>query len=94
MSVASADNYKGTTVKKIMTRIYLMTKENSRKPQLGDPLKAVQSVIASNGVPYFQMKLTGSHSTSGREKMKGKDEQPHPIPAVHGPMSCRKEALS
>ena len=31
-------------------------------------MKAVRPVIASNGVPYPQMKSVGSHSTSGREK--------------------------
>ena len=30
--------------------------------------KAVQPVIASNGVNFLQMKPVGSHSTSGREK--------------------------
>jgi hypothetical protein len=28
----------------------------------------MQPVIASNGVPFLQMKSVGSHSTSGREK--------------------------
>jgi hypothetical protein len=31
-------------------------------------MKAVGPVIASNGVPYFQMSSIGSHSTSGRKK--------------------------
>jgi hypothetical protein len=31
-------------------------------------MKAVQPVIASNGVPSIQMRLVVSHSTSGREK--------------------------
>ena len=29
---------------------------------------AMRPVIASNGVPYLQMRSVGSHSTSGREK--------------------------
>ena len=33
---------------------------------------AVGRVIASNGVPFLQMRSVGSHSTSGREK-EGKD---------------------
>ena len=36
----------------------------SRKPQLG----AVRPVIASNGVPFPQMRSVGSHSSSGRKK--------------------------
>ena len=31
-------------------------------------MKAVQPVIASNGVPYLLMRSIGSHSTSGKEK--------------------------
>jgi hypothetical protein len=31
-------------------------------------MKAVKPVIASNGVHYLQMRLVGSHSTSGRKK--------------------------
>jgi hypothetical protein len=31
-------------------------------------MKAVKPVIASNGVPDLQVRLVGSHSTSGREK--------------------------
>ena len=33
----------------------------------------VQPVIASNGVPFLQMRSVGSHSTSGREKEGIKD---------------------
>ena len=29
---------------------------------------SVRPVIASNGVPFLQMRAVGSHSTSGREK--------------------------
>jgi hypothetical protein len=32
-------------------------------------MKAVQPVITSNGVPYLQMRLIGSHSMSGMEKV-------------------------
>ena len=36
--------------------IYLTAEENPRKPQLGDCLmKALQTVSASNGVPYLQI---------------------------------------
>ena len=34
---------------------------------------AVRPVIASNGVPFLQMRPVGSHSTSGREKEGNKD---------------------
>ena len=37
-------------------------------------MKVVRPVIASNGVSYLQLKLVGSHSTSGREKER-EDEQ-------------------
>ena len=46
--------------------ICLTPEENPRKPQLGDCL--IRPVIASNGVPFLQMRSTGSLSTSGREK--------------------------
>ena len=37
-------------------------------------MKAVRPGIASNGVPYIQMRYVGSHSMSGREEeeMKGR----------------------
>ena len=50
-----------------------MAEENTRKPQLGDRLKAVRPVIASNGVPFLQMRSVGSHSMSGREKEGNKE---------------------
>ena len=51
-----------------------MAEKNPEKPQLGDCLmKAVRSVIASNGVPYLQMRSVGFHGTSGRE-MEEKDK--------------------
>ena len=53
--------------------IYLTAEKNSGKPQLGDRLmKIVWPIIASNGVPYLQMRSEGSYSTSGREE-EGKD---------------------
>ena len=50
--------------------IFLTAEENPRKPQLGDSLmKALfRPLIASNGIPFLQMRSVGSHSTSGREK--------------------------
>ena len=54
--------------------IYPSVEENPWKYQLGDRLlKAVRPVIASNGVPCLQMRLVGSHSTSGKgeEKKEG-----------------------
>ena len=49
--------------------IYITSEENP-----GDSLmKAVWPLIASNGVPYLQMRSVGSHSTSGREKEGNKD---------------------
>ena len=51
--------------------ICLTAGENPGNPQLGDSLmKAVLTVITSNGAPYFQMRSLGSHSTSGREEEK------------------------
>ena len=44
-------------------------KTSARRPSDEGP---VRPVIASNGVPYFQMRSVGSHSMSGREK-EGKD---------------------
>ena len=46
----------------------LTAEENHGKPLM----KAVQPFIASNGVPYLQMRLVGSHYTSGMGK-EGKD---------------------
>jgi hypothetical protein len=44
---------------------------SGRKPRnisaLRRAMRTVRQVIASNGVSYFQMRLIGSHSTSGRE---------------------------
>ena len=36
-------------------------------------MKSVQPVIASNGVPFLQMRSVGSHSTSGREEEGNKE---------------------
>ena len=45
-----------------------MAEENPGKPQLGDRLmKAVRPVIASNVVPYPQMRTVDSHCTSEGE---------------------------
>ena len=55
---------------------HLRAEENSGESQLGDSRrKTVRSVIASNGVPYLQMRSLGSHSTSGKDEegKKGKD---------------------
>jgi hypothetical protein len=51
--------------------ICLTAEENPRKPSMN----AVQPVIVSNRVPYLQMRLIKSHSTSGMEKgrKEGKD---------------------
>ena len=49
--------------------ISLTTEENLGKPQLGNRLmKAVRSGIASNVVPYLQMRSIRLHSTSGMGK--------------------------
>ena len=55
------------------TGIYLTAEENPRKLQLGDK-GALRPVIASNGVPFLQMRSAGSHSTSGMAK-EGKKER-------------------
>jgi hypothetical protein len=71
--------------------IYLTTEETPRKPQLGDSLNAVWSVIASNGVPYFQMSSVGSGTTSGREKEGKKIENKT---RVHFVFDCRTLSYS
>ena len=49
--------------------IFLTAEENLGKSQLGDGLmKSMRPVIASNGIPYLQMRSIGPHSTPGREK--------------------------
>ena len=49
--------------------IYLIAEENPGKPQLGGHLiKAVQTDIATNGIPYLQMTMVGLHSTSGKQR--------------------------
>ena len=49
--------------------IYLSAEENP-----GDRLiKAVRAVIASIGVPNLQIRLVGSHNTSGMEKGRNKE---------------------
>ena len=54
--------------------IYLTTEENPGNPQLGIHLvKPVRPVIASNGIPYLQLRSGGSHSRSGREKDEKKE---------------------
>ena len=54
--------------------IYLTAEENSGKPQLGDHLmKALPLAIASNGVPYYEMKRIAQHIRKGKGKKEGKD---------------------
>ena len=36
-------------------------------------MKAVRPIIASNGVPYLQMRSVASYTTSGREKEGNKE---------------------
>ena len=40
-------------------------------------MKAVRPIIASNGVPYLQMRSVGTHSTSGMEKKEMKERISH-----------------
>ena len=49
-----------------------LTTEESPKTSARRP-SDVQTIIASNGVPFLQMRSVASHSTSGREK-EGKKE--------------------
>ena len=51
-----------------------MVEKNPGKSQLGERLNegAVRTVIASNGIPFLQMRSVGFHNTSGRKD--GKDE--------------------
>ena len=52
--------------------IYLTAQENSGKPELGEPLKALRPhSYISNVVFYLQMRLVGSHSTSWRREETG-----------------------
>ena len=45
-----------------------------RKPSARSPsMKAVRSVIASNGIPYLQMRSAGLHRTSGRKMEENKE---------------------
>ena len=56
--------------------ICLTAEKNPQKTSARRPSDegAVRPVIASNGVPFLQMRSVGSHSTSGREK-EGKNER-------------------
>ena len=67
--------------------ICLSAEESPRKPQLGDHL--MRTVIASNGVPFLQMRSVGSHSTSGNGKegrKEGRDEFGYQL-SVKAPMA-------
>jgi hypothetical protein len=46
--------------------IYLKAEGNPRKPLLRVLMKVMQPAIASNGVPYLQLRSIGLHSTSGK----------------------------
>ena len=46
----------------------LQLRKPRKTPAKGPSMKAVRLVIASNGVPYLQMRSVGSHSTLGMEK--------------------------
>ena len=55
--------------------IYITAEENPEKNSAtSQSMKVVRPVIASNGVPYLQVKSVGSHSISGRE-IKRKDRR-------------------
>ena len=56
----------------------LAAEENPGKPRKTSARRpsdegAVRPVIASNGVPFLQMRSVGSHSASGREKEGNKE---------------------
>ena len=55
--------------------ICLTAEENPRKTSARRPSDegAVRPVIASNGVPFLQMRSVESHNTSGREKEGNKE---------------------
>ena len=55
--------------------ICLTSEENPGKPQLGESPWTMRPVIASNEVPYLQMRSVGLHSMSGieKERKEGKD---------------------
>ena len=54
---------------------YLAVEENTGKPQLGDCLKAVRTVIASNVFPNLQMISVGLHGTSERERERERERR-------------------
>ena len=47
--------------------IYLAAEKHPGKPQLEDRRWRLRSVIASNGVPFLQLRSVGSYSKPGRE---------------------------
>ena len=55
--------------------IYITTDISNGKPQVGNRLKAVRLFIASNVVPYLQMTLKGSHSTSERGRKRERERE-------------------
>ena len=79
-SVTSVANVKGDN-EMILGAVYrfpgicLTAEENPRKPSArrSSDEGSVRPVIASNGVPFLQMRSVGSHSKSGREKEGNKD---------------------
>ena len=76
--------------------IYLTTEENPGKLQLENRLmKTVSPIIASNEVPYLQMRSVGAQRTSGRVKKGGKNEGSNKeCPVVHGAMSYSEESFN
>ena len=68
-SIISASDKEDEMIPEAVHGICLTPEENHGKLHLGDHLiKGIRPVIASNGVPYFQMSSIESHSISGREK--------------------------
>ena len=67
--------YKKRQFRSCCPGICLTAEENPGKPQLGDCLvKAVQPVIATNGITYLQMNSVGFYCSYGKnKKRKGRE---------------------
>ena len=76
-SVRSVTNDKGDDEMILCTDLLAFAKQQRKTPEISarrpSDEGAVRPVIASNGVPFLQMRLVGPHSTSGKEKEGNKE---------------------
>ena len=68
MSVTSDANDKGDNEMISSHLLYSGGKSRKASTRIPSDEGAVRTVIASNGVPYLQMRSVRSHSASGKEK--------------------------